>query len=53
MNCAIFTYGSFSKEYGGQCRILKEGFIKNNHKIIELEAKEQGFFAKIFFIYWD
>ena len=49
MNCAIFTYGSFSKEYGGQCRILKEGFIKNNHKIIELEAKEQGFFAKIFF----
>jgi hypothetical protein len=49
MNYAIFTFGSFSKEYGGQCRILKQGFNKNNNKIIELEAKEQGSFAKIFF----
>ena len=33
MKIAIFTYGSFEKAYGGQCKLLKEGLNKNNIQI--------------------
>ena len=49
MNCAIFTYGSFLQEYGGQCKLLKQGFKKNNIKVLELEGKQKKLFTALIF----
>ena len=49
MKCAIFTYGKFSSEYGGQCRLLSNGFKKKGINIVKLEGKKSSSLLKYFF----
>lgn len=49
MKCAIFTYGKFSKEYGGQCDLLAKGLIKNKISPIKLATKKNNSILKYLF----
>ena len=49
MNCGIFTFGSFNKEYGGQCKLLSQGLLKNKISPIKLVAKKNNSVVKYLF----
>ena len=49
MKCAIFTYGKFSKEYGGQCELLYKGLVKNNLLPIKLSTEKNFSIVKYLF----
>ena len=49
MNCAVFTFGSFNKEYGGQCKLLSQGLLKNKISPIKLAAKKNNSIVKYLF----
>jgi len=51
MKIAIFTYGSFNTEYGGQCKLLKDGLNKNNIQTIELESEAKKSLLRIIFFF--